>query len=77
MPDFLAYKAIIDIDGNSNAWSGLYWKLLSNSAVLKVCKHYALSTCMRVGTHTYTHTHTHTRTHTHTHTHTHRLGRAD
>jgi hypothetical protein len=30
------YKAQIDIDGNANAWSGLYWKLRSNSVVLKV-----------------------------------------
>jgi hypothetical protein len=30
------YKYQIDIDGNSNAWSGLFQKLLSKSAVLKV-----------------------------------------
>jgi hypothetical protein len=30
------YKYLIDIDGNSNAWSGLFQKLLSGSVVLKV-----------------------------------------
>jgi hypothetical protein len=30
------YKYQIDIDGNSNAWSGLFQKLLSGSAILKV-----------------------------------------
>ncbi len=30
------YKYQIDIDGNSNAWSGLFQKLLSRSAILKV-----------------------------------------
>jgi len=30
------YKYQIDIDGNSNAWAGLFQKLLSKSAVLKV-----------------------------------------
>ena len=32
----VSYKGQIDIDGNANAWSGLYWKLRSNSVVLKV-----------------------------------------
>ena len=30
------YKYQIDIDGNTNAWSALFQKLLSGSAVLKV-----------------------------------------
>ncbi len=30
------YKYQIDIDGNSNAWSGFFQKLLSGSAILKV-----------------------------------------
>ena len=30
------YKYQIDVDGNSNAWSGLFQRLLSKSAVLKV-----------------------------------------
>ncbi|WP_062307923.1 glycosyl transferase family 90 [Polynucleobacter sinensis] len=30
------YKYLIDIDGNTNAWSALFQKLLSGSAVLKV-----------------------------------------
>ena len=30
------YKYQIDIDGNSNAWAGLFQKLLSKSAVMKV-----------------------------------------
>ena len=30
------YKYLIDIDGNSNAWSALFQKLLSGSVVLKV-----------------------------------------
>ncbi len=34
--DFAAYKLQIDIDGNTNAWSGLFQKLLTGSAVLKV-----------------------------------------
>jgi predicted O-methyltransferase YrrM len=33
---FLSYKYQIDIDGNSNAWPGLYQRLLSGSPVLKV-----------------------------------------
>jgi hypothetical protein len=31
-----SYKYLVDIDGNSNAWSGLFEKLLSGSVVLKV-----------------------------------------
>ncbi len=32
----IKYKIMIDIDGNSNSWSGLAWKLYSDSIVLKV-----------------------------------------
>lgn len=32
----LQYKYILDLDGMVNAWSGLYWKLYSNSLVFKV-----------------------------------------
>lgn len=34
--EFIKYKYLIDIDGNSNAWSGLFRKLLTGSCVLKV-----------------------------------------
>lgn len=30
------YKYLVDVDGNSNAWSALFQKLLSGSVVLKV-----------------------------------------
>lgn len=33
---FLANRVVIDIDGNSNAWSGLFCSLLSHSCILKV-----------------------------------------
>lgn len=33
--DSLIYKYLIDIDGNTCAWSRLYWTLLSNSVVFK------------------------------------------
>lgn len=36
----LRYRYLIDIDGEVNAWSGLYWKLYSNSVVFKVSSHY-------------------------------------
>ena len=32
----LSYKFQLDLDGEVNAWSGLFWKLYSNSAVFKV-----------------------------------------
>jgi hypothetical protein len=38
--EFLKYKYMIDIDGEVNAWSGLWWKLFSNSVVFKVESHY-------------------------------------
>ena len=34
--EFLKYKYVIDIDGNSNSWPGLFTKLLTGSCVLKV-----------------------------------------
>ncbi len=34
--DYLRYKYQIDIDGNTNAWAGLYERLLTGSPVLKV-----------------------------------------
>ena len=34
--EFNRYKYQIDIDGNTNSWPGLFWKLLSGSPVLKV-----------------------------------------
>ena len=36
----LRYKFLLDIDGEVNAWSGYFWKLLSNSVVFKVNSHY-------------------------------------
>lgn len=36
----LKHKFILDIDGMVNAWSGLYWKLYSNSAVVKFRTHW-------------------------------------
>jgi hypothetical protein len=36
MEALIQARGIIDIDGNANSWDGLFWKLLSNSVVLKV-----------------------------------------
>ena len=36
----LKYKYQIDVDGEVNAWSALYWKLYSRSVVLKVESHF-------------------------------------
>jgi len=36
----LGHKYILDIDGMVSAWSGLYWKLSSNSLVWKVRSHW-------------------------------------
>ncbi len=36
----LGYKYLLDIDGEVNAWSGLFWKLYSNSVVFKVKSHF-------------------------------------
>lgn len=33
---FLQHRVVIDIDGNSNAWSGLFCSLLSRSCIIKV-----------------------------------------
>jgi hypothetical protein len=38
--DFLQYKYMIDVDGEVNSWSALWWKLYSNSVVFKVDSHY-------------------------------------
>ena len=38
--DFLRNKFLLDIDGEVNAWSGLFWKLYSGSIVLKVESHW-------------------------------------
>ena len=40
MTDFNKYKYQIDIDGNTNAWPGLFQKLLTGSPVLKVASPY-------------------------------------
>jgi hypothetical protein len=32
----LNYRYLLDIDGNTNAWSGLFWRMLSNSVVIKI-----------------------------------------
>ena len=37
---FPAYKFQIDIDGNTNSWPGLFQKLLTGSAILKVASPY-------------------------------------
>ncbi len=34
--EFIKYKYVIDIDGNSNSWPGLFTKLLTGSCILKV-----------------------------------------
>lgn len=36
----LNFKYLLDVDGMVNAWSGLYWKLLSNSVVIKHKTHW-------------------------------------
>ncbi len=36
----LRHKYLLDVDGEVNAWSGLFWKLYSNSVVFKVDSHY-------------------------------------
>lgn len=36
----LQYKFLLDIDGEVNAWSAYFWKLLSSSVVFKVNSHY-------------------------------------
>ena len=41
LEDMVACRAIVDVDGNANSWDGLFWKLLSNSVVLKVSSPHA------------------------------------
>jgi hypothetical protein len=36
----LGHKYLIDADGMVNAWSGLFWKLLSNSVPVKIRSHW-------------------------------------
>lgn len=38
--DMLKFKFQLDIDGRTNSWDGLFWKLYSNSVVFKVASHY-------------------------------------
>ena len=38
--EMLQYKYQLDVDGEVNAWSALWWKLYSNSVVFKVDSHY-------------------------------------
>lgn len=38
--EFLEHKYLLDIDGYVSAWSGLYWKLFSQSVVLKAPSHW-------------------------------------
>ena len=35
MGEMLGARGVVDVDGNANSWDGLFWKLLSNSVVLK------------------------------------------
>jgi len=36
----LKYKFIVDVEGTTSSWSGLYWKLLSNSLVIRIKSHW-------------------------------------
>ena len=38
--EFLRYKYMIDVDGEVNAWSALWWKLYANCVVFKIDSHY-------------------------------------
>ena len=38
--EFLKYKYLLDVDGTVNAWDGFFWKLGSNSVVLKMESHW-------------------------------------
>lgn len=38
--EMMNYKYALDLDGEVNAWQGLFWKLLSNSVVFKVNSHW-------------------------------------
>lgn len=37
----IAARGVLDIDGNTNSWGGLWWKLASNSVVIKVESHWS------------------------------------
>jgi len=36
----IGFRGVFDVDGNSNSWSGCWWKLRSNAVVLKVSSEY-------------------------------------
>lgn len=38
--DILKHKYLLDIDGMVSAWSGFYWKMYSNSTVIKMKSHW-------------------------------------
>ena len=38
--EYLKYKYLLDIDGMVNAWSALFWKLSTKSAVFKIDSHW-------------------------------------
>ena len=38
--EMLTHKYLLDLDGMVSAWSGLYWKLYSNSVVFKLRSHW-------------------------------------
>jgi len=38
--EFLKYKYLLDVDGMVNAWSAFFWKLGSNSVILKLESHW-------------------------------------
>lgn len=38
--EFLRYKFLLDLDGMVSAWSGFFWKLYSNSLVVKLDSHW-------------------------------------
>lgn len=40
---FAQFKAVIDIDGNSNAWTGLFLSLLGGSCVVKIASEHGFS----------------------------------
>lgn len=38
--EFMRYRYLLDIDGMVSAWSGLYWKLMSGSVVVRAPTHW-------------------------------------
>jgi hypothetical protein len=40
LSQFLQHKYLLDVDGMASAWSGLYWKLRSNSVPVKLRSHW-------------------------------------